>query len=734
MRIAFLNVWTATSAEEQAAQAIRTAGQRIGVEVIPCFNNAQVNDAKPDFVIVNSRTQAKLTGFPTYACLNEPSTVYFRDPKLLQYVYTFDGYTSLSDSLAEFIRQALYGIGRHEEVGMYFSTALVQSNDDNDVKATLANGTAKVTYFGTNWDGRRIDFFRSFGAWHKGEIYGPTTSWGHYNMPSYKGSTPFDGTSVQSIYKKNGIGLNLLGDHHLQEDVISNRVFEIASVGAVIISCRMPWLEKHFGDSIYYFDQEYSNKQIFEQIQSLHAHILKNPAEALEKATRARKIFEEKFSLEVLLKATIEHHHKKMAAINAVHRDTAPLVSVVIKSDGTQLHLLERAVQSVAAQDGGRTQIILIKTKPFAFKFSAPNCTFESVDSQTLWDGLRQVKGDYFAVLRETDEWFPQHLRRMLEQAKPNHFVHCAVVTEHDAPAPDTAWIKNDEKRGVSHQLDLKEQEFMTCLELIHPSGYLVPRSVLDDALLQAPPPLKGEEKALLMDVLSHAKPIQNFATTVLVRAREQRPTPQLDALEQTKLMLRHWRSTSHTGAVNTLWDGLIATGHRARAFRYETDRHIENEVTVDALRVSRFDRARLKPMPLPYIKEKTIFQMGFVLENDVTMAATLNANETMRGVAAYIVFPQQLDGILPTEYLIVIEAEIIAGQIGVHLIQNENTLERYSVARSLAAGHTYRFELPIYYRPEIAGLAIDIQPNTKGRIKSITAYSEQQRNVIPHT
>lgn len=576
MRIAFLNVWTATSAEEQAAQAIRTAGERIGVEVIPCFNNAQVEAAKPDFVIVNSRTQAKLTGYPTYACLNEPSTVYFRDPKLLQYVFTFDGYTSLSDSLAEFIRQALYGIGRHEDVGTYFSTALKQSNDNSEVKAALMNGSAKVSYFGTNWDGRRIDFFRTFGNWNKGEIYGPTTSWGHYNLPSYKGSTPFDGVSVQNIYKKNGIGLNLLGDHHLQEDVISNRVFEIASVGAVVISCRMPWLEKHFGDSLYYFDQDRSNKQIFEQIQSLHAHILKHPAEALEKAARAREIFEEKFSLEVLLKATVDHHAKKMAAINAVHRDTAPLVSVVIKSDGTQPHLLQRAINSIATQDGGRTQIILVKTKPFAFKFSAPNTVLESIDSQSLWDGLRHVKGDYFAVLRETDEWFPQHLRRMVEASKPNHFVHCALVTEHDTPAPDTAWIKNDEKRGVSHQLDLKEQQFMTCLELIPPSGFLAPRSVLDTALLQAPPPLKGEEKALLMDVLSRAKPIQNFATTVLVRAHEQRKAEQLNALEQTKLMLRHWRSTSHTGVTNQLWDGMVGTGHRARAFRYETDRHEE--------------------------------------------------------------------------------------------------------------------------------------------------------------
>lgn len=720
MRIAFLNVWTATSAEEQAAQAIRIAGERIGVEVIPCFNNAQVEAAKPDFVIVNSRTQAKLTGFPTYACLNEPSTVYFRDPKLLQYLYSFDGYTSLSDSLAEFAQQALYGVGRSEEIGTYFSTALKQTSSNDEIKIALSSGNAKLPYFGTNWDGRRIDFFKSFGNWDKGEIYGPTTSWAHYNLPYYKGSVPFDGVAVQNVYRKNGMGLNLLGDYHLQEDVISNRVFEIASVGAVVVSCRMPWLETHFGDSIYYFDQSRSNKQMFEQIQAIHAEIFKNPAVAFEKAARARKIFEEKFALEVLLKKTVEFHKQHQSKIVAQLRN-APLVSVIIKSDGSRLDLLERALVSVQNQEHKRTHVILVKTKPFAFKHKA---VAVDVESQSLWDGLKLVKGDYFAVLRDCDEWFPQHLRRALEASKPGHFVHSALVTEHLTPAPDTAWIKNDEKRGVSHQLDLKEKDFMTCLELITPSGYLAPRSVIDDALLKTPAPPKGDDRALMMDVLARATPIQNFATTVLTRVADLRAPEALDALEQTKLMLRHWRSSSHTGVANPLWDMMVATGHRARAFRYETDRSVQNGVIVDSLRDCRFDRARLKPMPLPYIKANTAFQLGITLENEATLAASINSSDQQRGVAGYVVLSQ--DANVPSEFLVVVEAEITAGQIGVHLIQNDNTLERYSVARALPAGNTYRLELPIYYRPEIAGIAIDIQPGTKGRIISISAFREE--------
>jgi hypothetical protein len=189
--------------------------------------------------------------------------------------------------------------------------------------------------------------------------------------------------------------------------------------------------------------------------------------------------------------------------------------------------------------------------------------------------------------------------------------------------------------------------------------------------------------------------------------------------------MLRHWRSDPHTGNKSLLWDTIVSTGYRARAFRFETDRSVENGVIIDRLRDNRFDRTRLKPFPLPYLKAHSVFQMGYKLEDEATFAATLDANDQMRGVAAFIVFPIALDDITPTEYLITIEAEITAGQIGVHLVQNENTLERYSVARSLTAGNSYILEIPIYYRPEISGLAIDIQPGTKGRIKSITAYRE---------
>lgn len=726
MRVAFLNVWTSTSAEAQGGEMLRIAGQNVGIEVIPCFNNQEVEACKPDYVLVNSRTQAKLTGYPTYLCLNEPSTVYFRDPRLLHYLYSFDGYFSISESLQTFAQHALYGVGRIEKILPYFNTAQRMNMDSVPVKEALLSKTAKVSYFGTNWDGRRIDFFRSFGTWENAEIYGPETSWTQYQLPSYKGSTPFDGSSAQKIYRKNGIGLNILADHHLQEDVISNRIFEIASVGAVVFSCRMPWLEKHFGDSLYYFEQETSNKVLLEQIKALHAHVLNHPDEAWEKAQRARKIFEDKFTLDTLLSNTLRLHKEKQEAIKLQNEKSAPLISVIIKSDGARPEMLSRAVESIKKQDAGRFQLILVKTKPF--NFTPPlssNLTLYTVDGNSLWDAFSLVKGSHFAVLREEDEWFPQHIRRLLQQAEAGYFVHCAQVTEYETAATEQNWIKNDERRAVSHQQDLKDKDFQTALELLTPSGYLAPSAILDERMRQNPNLQKGEEKALMMELLARATPRQNFATTVLVRKKDQRAQENLTALENTLFMLRHWRSNPHTGVPNRLWDNMVDLGHRARAYRYETGRSEENGVIVDRLKINRFDAARLKPMPLPCIREKSFFQLGMRLENENDYTISIASGEHMRGVGTFIAFPQQVDGVLTTEYLLLIEMQIEAGQIGIHLLQNEHTLERYNVARSFPAPRSYRLELPVYYRPEITGLAIETSPGTKGLIKSIRAYEE---------
>ena len=107
-----------------------------------------------------------------------------------------------------------------------------------------ASGKLRITYFGTNWDKGREKLINLLSQYDGVQIYGPRHSWPGVDPRSYGGALPFDGNSVQAKYAENGIGLCLLSDMHLKDDVISNRVFEIASVGAIAICPDMPWLHR----------------------------------------------------------------------------------------------------------------------------------------------------------------------------------------------------------------------------------------------------------------------------------------------------------------------------------------------------------------------------------------------------------------------------------------------------------------------------------------------------------
>lgn len=727
MRFAYLNVWGSTSSEAHAGETLKITARRLGVDIIPCHNNADVEAAKPDFVITISRTQAKLTGFPTYHCVNEPSTVYMREPRLLHYFCGYDGYLTLSDSLAEFTRNALYGVGRYEEeIGSYYNCAHRQEGENAPIVDIVKRGEVQVAYFGTNWDVRRANFFRLMGAWDKAALYGPERSWEHMNLAAYRGSVPYDGASVQNVYRKTGIGLNILADHHLQEDVISNRVFEITSVGAACISCRMPWLEKHFGDTLYYVDQEVSDKRLLESVQEAYARIVANPEEAAAKAAAARRIFEEKFALEHMVESAVAFHKRKQARLAAFPRDKAPLISVLMKSNGQRLELLRRAVQSVAAQDHGRFQIVLVKTAPFDFSYAAPShVSLDVIDGKGLYDGLREARGDYVALLQEDHEWFPQHITHQLEVSAAGCFVHGALVEEHEGAFPETAWIDNGERRGLTHQADASDKDIMTALDLIAASTILAPAQLFDADFRRAPSLASGEERDFVMGLIARARPKQSFAATCLLRKADALPQTKSDSAAAATLLLRHWRDHFHLRPHSTMPEQLVGQGYRTRAYQYETERVQENGITHERLKKSRFDHARLQPMPLPWVQEKSFFRYGLSLQNEEAMVLDIAAPDATPGVAGFLAFPAEASETIPDEYLLVMEMEIGKGQLMLQYLHNDRTLERYNVARSFAGPNRYHIEIPVYYRQGMSGLVLEVQPQTKGRVTALRAFRE---------
>ena len=332
MRIAFLNPWRNAS-ENQAFRSLQIAAARIGHEVVACTNSDDLEQASPEFVLAVASIQPKLTRFPTYGVIHEPRDRFLGTKEYFRNLLTYDGYLTISDTLRAFLAHLMHGVGRPTPIGFYFLTS--QENvPDPDFLSRLERGDVRLTYFGTNWDKRRARFFQQLSQRPDVEIYGPEQAWQGIRPEAYKGAPPFDGISPQNIYRQNGVGLVLLSDKHLADDIISNRIFEITSVGAIAVCCRMSWLERCFGDSVYYFDPHCSDRALVDQLGKIVDQIKANPAEAFSRARRAQRIFQEQFSAEKLLQSAVAYHSEVQSAPGPRYTSADapdPLISVIVR-------------------------------------------------------------------------------------------------------------------------------------------------------------------------------------------------------------------------------------------------------------------------------------------------------------------------------------------------------------------------------------------------------------------
>jgi len=255
MKIGFLNPWQ-DAAENQCFQSLAIAAARIGHELVHCANSMEVAAHAPSFVLACSSIQPKLNDTPHYAVIHAHRDLYLTERSHYDNILTCDGYLTISDSLARFIRDLTFGAGRPQEAGFYFITCQ-RLDIRTDLPTLIASSRLKITYCGTNWDTDRAVLVALLSRHEGVEVFGPEHSWTGLDRKAYGGRLPFDGVSVQKKYAENGIGLCLLSDEHYRDDIISNRVFEVASVGAIAICPDIPWLRRNFGDYLYYIDQSF---------------------------------------------------------------------------------------------------------------------------------------------------------------------------------------------------------------------------------------------------------------------------------------------------------------------------------------------------------------------------------------------------------------------------------------------------------------------------------------------
>jgi len=529
MKIGFLNPCV-MAAENQAFASLRVAAQRIGHELVHCATSDEIELCAPDFVLVAAATRPKLADVPHYGVIHSPRGKFLADRKCFENLLTYDGYLTISDTLEKFLRDVAFGAGRPVPIGYYYNTCQRQPAAA-DLASLAARRALRITYFGTNWDNRREKLFRILSDAQGVEICGPERSWPRINRKNYGGPVDFDGESVQRKYAANGIGLCMLSDGHLEDDIISNRIFEITSVGAIALCCDTPWIRKHFGDSVYYFDQNLPDRVLKEAILSLSELIYHDPAIAIEKARRARAIFESTFAAEIMIENAVKYHVRvssdKKNELRKAESIYSPFVSVIVRCGARPLECVERAIRSISGQTYGRFEVILVRYKNLdvgpLIENGCPRIeSFHVVDcwggnrSATLWAGLNAVRGEYFAVLDDDDWWFSDHFEKLFQSwpAAPQErfFAYSGSIVQRAAPGEIDRGSRD--RRNI-HAFGITSFDSWSAVTGAFASNSFVASSdLLHPNVLRSPDMETAQDSYLILTLVAQADPLFSYAAT----------------------------------------------------------------------------------------------------------------------------------------------------------------------------------------------------------------------------
>ena len=529
MRIAYLNPWSGR-AENQCYGSLAVAARRNGLELIDCRDENDVEPSGAEFVIAHSSCVPKICDYPTYLIVHEPPGRFLKNEIYLKNLMTYDGYFTVSDSVRRFLRDLTFGIGRPDPIGFFYTTAQ-RSELSVRIPEIVQKGKLQIVYFGTNWDRRAPQLFEILDSQGILRIHGPTTSWPD-GLRSYAGPLPFDGVGPQKTYCEFGMGLVLLSADHLREDVITNRIFEISSVGAVSICPDIPWIRKWFGNSVFYFDAFGRWEDIATRLIDIHEYCKAHPQDAATMGNKARAIFENNFAEERLLLNAVDYHKEKQRTRQARRQALGPppLIAVIIRCGGRDIDYVKTAISSVSGQSFGRYVLLIVKYKSIDLSpvlASLPTTIERVVElevpdgnrSATLFAGLaklRDLDAQYFAVLDDDDFWLSNHIESLFsagKQARNDFDVafsgYIEVSSQGREIEPDIFWKRNLGAfgfRGEIRTIDDITREFS-------PNCFIARTDLIPNEI-DIPAMETAEDSLLISLVVRNQKPVFSYQAT----------------------------------------------------------------------------------------------------------------------------------------------------------------------------------------------------------------------------
>jgi glycosyltransferase involved in cell wall biosynthesis len=438
------------SAETEISKRISIAAQNLGWKIQETSSPNEVNEFNPDFVLMLHFNTPKLFGYPTYGCMWNPP-VFFKkygdsigQPETpVKNILSYDAYLSSGGEIDSWLDKTLQNTRK-----TYFTAPFYTScNRCSYTPPDLSN--LSLTYVGTNWDGFRFkQLFKNLDSYEFMKVYGPQSGW-QFLKKSYRGSLPFDGTSVLDTLNRSGAGLCLHKKEHCAAEIPSMRIFETVSSGAVAICGEHPFIRKNFGDLVLYLEENLSPREQCEQISDYINWIGSNSKKALEMSRAAHEIFVNHFSLETLLENILPLHknlakRKGFIPIQQTNKNSCDeinsqkCVQFIVRVGGRNLALIKRSLDSIANQTYQYVSVIIVQYKEVSglykllknYENRMPINVITShvtgFRSTQLYDGLNNLKSDYFAILDDDDTIHSNHAYTLVSYLEKN--LHVGVV------------------------------------------------------------------------------------------------------------------------------------------------------------------------------------------------------------------------------------------------------------------------------------------------------------------
>ena len=541
-------------AEVESAQRFIKAAQTLGHEARMVQHAYQIRAMQPDFVICMSYQLPKMTQYPTYGILTAPTSYFEQTERFIHNILSYDGYLTLSAHVEDWINDYLFATGKHR-----FLTEFAFTCHETAFQAPCLDNP-ELAYFGTNWDGKRHgSLFRKLSQRDYMQFYGPPEKWEHVDSKARRGLIPFDGSSSLSVYNNAGVGLCLHLDEFREEDTPSNRVFEISASGAVLISDRVPIVEKIFADTALYVDSNLSASELLGQIDRHMTWIKTHQDQARSMAEEANRIFNEHYSLEKLIPRIVDMHREVLTSkgyvslpLSLQNRASLPVVSFIVRTGGRSLCYLQRCLDSIAAQSWPNLEVIIVNYKKveglealvqsYGDRFLVRYCeTLGGGRSTTLWAGLRKVEGEYFAILDDDDLIYPNHIAGLMRgmYRRPDvGLVYTGVLDVLEPPLEDSESSNNVkqllwplEKNDI-YQIDYQDdtrlihfcpfdpQKFIQGTNYIAPNALLAKTSLLDEDILEDPNAHIAEDYLLILLLFAKGEFVFSWEVTTEHRER----------------------------------------------------------------------------------------------------------------------------------------------------------------------------------------------------------------------